>query len=60
MTVKGFKYFVSEEQVKIHQQRSVKEILQWLHETNYFLKNVQNDDEKNMMKQIKENLNTQN
>lgn len=58
MTAKGFKYFVSKEQVITHQQRSVKEILQWLHETNYFLKKVQNDDEKNIMKQIKENLNT--
>lgn len=60
MTTKGFKYFVSEEQVKIHKQRSIKEILQWLHETNYFLKIVQNETEKNFIKQIKMKLNTRN
>ncbi len=58
MTAKGFKYFVSEEQIMIHKKRSIKEILQWLHETNYFLKKVQNETEKKIMKQIKEKFNT--
>ncbi len=53
MTAKGFKYFVSEEQVKIHKQRSIKEILQWLHETNYFLSNVQNETEKKRIKKFR-------
>lgn len=58
MTAKGFTYYISEEQIKIHQQRSFKEILQWLHETNYFLKMIQTEDEKKIMKLIKDKNNS--
>ncbi|MFN4234576.1 MAG: hypothetical protein ACK4IK_07200 [Bacteroidia bacterium] len=54
MTKKDLKYFVSEEQVRIHQQRNFKEILQWLHETNYFLKMIQTEEEKKIMKLLKD------
>jgi hypothetical protein len=50
----GFYYEVTEEQVREHQKRSIKEILLWLHETNVFLSQVQTPEEKERMKKFRE------
>ena len=49
----GFTYFVSEEQIAYHKKRSVKEIFQWLEETNKFLQKVQTPEERRRMLEIK-------
>ena len=50
---KGFYYEVTEEQVREHCKRSIKEILNWLHETNIFLNKIQTPEEKQRMKSFK-------
>lgn len=35
--LKGYRYFVTDEQIREHQQRSVLEILEWIESTNEFL-----------------------
>ncbi len=50
---RGFYYEVTEEQVREHQKRSVEEILLWLHNTNVFLNQVQNPDEKERMRKFR-------
>jgi len=43
---KGFHYTVTEEQIKEHQKRTVKEIFQWLETTNKFISKIQTSEEK--------------
>lgn len=50
---KGYYYEVTEEQVREHQKRSIKEILTWLHETNAFLKKVQTPEERERWEKLR-------
>ncbi len=43
---KGFFYTVSEEQIKQHQKRSIKEIFEWLESTSKFIYSVQTPEER--------------
>jgi hypothetical protein len=49
----GFYYTVSDEQIKEHRQRSVKEIFEWLESTNEFLWRFQTPIEKERMRKIR-------
>jgi hypothetical protein len=53
----GFKYTVTPEQIKRHQQLSIEEIFEWLHHTNEFLNAVQTPEEKERMKKFKNKKN---
>jgi hypothetical protein len=50
---KGFYYTVTDEQIKMHQQRSVEEILEWLESTNKFLWEMQTPEERKRMFKIR-------
>jgi hypothetical protein len=50
---KGFYYTVSDEQIKEHQQRSVKEIFEWLEKTNKFIYSLQTPEERERMRKVK-------
>ena len=50
---KGFHYTVTDEQIKEHQARSVKEILEWLEKTAKFIYSVQTPEERERMKRAK-------
>ena len=50
---KGFHYTVSDDQIKEHRQRSVKEIFEWLEKTNKFIYAMQTPEERERMKQVK-------
>lgn len=50
---KGFYYTVTDEQIKEHRQRSVKEIFEWLETTNEFLWKFQTPVEKERMMKIR-------
>ncbi len=50
---KGFHYTVTEEQLKEHQQRSVKEIFEWLENTSKFIYEMQTQEERERMRQAK-------
>lgn len=47
--INGFYYSVNMEQIREHQKKSIAEIFEWLHSTNQFLKQVQTDEEKEIM-----------
>lgn len=55
--MKCFHYTVTEEQIKEHQKRSLKDILMWLEETNKFLYAIQTPEERMRMKAIKNEVN---
>ena len=42
----GFRYFVTDEQIAAHQKRSVKEIFDWIFETNAFIYDLQTEEER--------------
>jgi hypothetical protein len=50
---KGFHYTVTDEQIKQHQQRSLKEIFEWLENTNKFIHALQTPEERERMKRAK-------
>ncbi len=50
---KGFHYTVTEEQIREHQKRSVKEIFEWLEKTNKFIYAIQTPEERERMKRAK-------
>ena len=50
---KGFHYTVTDEQIKEHQKRSVKEIFEWLEETNKFIYAMQTPEERERMRKAK-------
>lgn len=50
---KGFHYTVTDEQIKEHQKRSLKEIFEWLEKTNKFVYALQTPEEREMAKKIK-------
>lgn len=52
-----FPYHVTEEQIIRHQQLSIEQIFQWLHDTNVFLNAVQTPEEKEQMKKLKHKKN---
>lgn len=49
----GFTYYVTDEQIEQHKKRSVREIFQWLEETNKFLQKIQTPEERRRMLEIK-------
>jgi hypothetical protein len=50
---KGFHYTVTEEQIKEHQQRSLKDIFEWLEKTNKFIYTLQTPEEREMSRKMK-------
>ena len=46
---KGFYYEVTDEQIRMHQSRSVDEIFEWLESTNQFLNEFMTPEEKERM-----------
>ena len=50
---KCFHYTVTDEQIREHQKRSVKEIMEWLEKTNKFIYAVQTPEERERMKKAK-------
>jgi hypothetical protein len=50
---KGFHYTVTDEQMREHQKRSVKEIFEWLEKTNKFVYSLQTPKEREMSRKIK-------
>ena len=50
---KGFYYSVTDEQIREHQQRCVKEIFEWLESTNEFIYNIQTPEERERMMNIR-------
>jgi hypothetical protein len=51
--IKGYYYEVTAEQVKKHKRLSVKEILQWLEQTNAFVNKVRTDKAKKIAEQLR-------
>ena len=52
---KGFHYTVTDEQIRIHQNRSVQEIFEWLESTSRFVYNLQTPEEKERSRSVKNN-----
>ena len=50
---KGFHYTVTDEQIREHQKRSVKEIFEWLEKTNKFIHSIQTPEERERMRKAK-------
>jgi hypothetical protein len=50
---KGFHYFVTDEQIKEHQKKSVKEIFEWLQSANDFIQALQTPEEQIRMNKIR-------
>ena len=50
---KGFHYTVTDEQIREHQKRSVKEIFDWLEKTNKFIFALQTPEERILYRKIK-------
>ncbi len=50
---KGFHYTVTDEQIKEHQKRSLKEIFEWLEKTNKFVYALQTAEEREISIKIK-------
>ena len=50
---KGFHYTVTDEQIKQHQQRSIKEIFEWLEKTSKFIYEMQTPEERERMRKAK-------
>ena len=50
---KGFHYTVTDEQIKEHQQRSIKEIFEWLENTSKFIYEMQTPEERERMRKAK-------
>lgn len=50
---KGFHYTVTDEQIKEHQKRTVKEIFEWLENTNKFIYALQTPEERERIKKLK-------
>ncbi len=50
---KGFYYEVTDEQIRMHQSRSVDEIFEWLESTNQFLNEFMTPEEKERMHKIR-------
>lgn len=49
----GFYYTVTDEQIREHQQRSVKQIFEWLETTLEFIYKMQTPEERKRMNQIR-------
>ncbi|MES2767266.1 MAG: hypothetical protein V4642_15425 [Bacteroidota bacterium] len=52
-TPRGFYYSVTDEQIAEHQRRSIREIFQWLEETNILISKLQTPEERERTKRIK-------
>lgn len=50
---KGFYYTVTDEQIREHQQRSVKQIFSWLETTLEFIYRMQTPEERKRMQEIR-------
>lgn len=50
---KGFHYTVTDEQIKEHKKRSVKEIFEWLEKTSKFIYEMQTPEERERMRKAK-------
>jgi hypothetical protein len=50
---KGFYYEVTDEQIKMHQQRSVEQVFAWLESANDFLHRFMTPEEKERMLKIR-------
>lgn len=50
---KGFHYTVSEEQIREHQKRSIKEIFEWIEKTSKFIYSIQTPEERERMERAK-------
>ena len=50
---KGFHYTVTDEQIREHQKRSLKEIFEWLEETNKLIYSLQTPEEREIARKIK-------
>ena len=50
---KGFHYTVTDEQIREHQQRSLKDIFEWLEKTNKFVYALQTAEEREIARKIK-------
>ncbi|MEP7264831.1 MAG: hypothetical protein ABI772_10050 [Bacteroidota bacterium] len=50
---KGFYYEVTDEQIKMHQSRSVEQVFNWLESTNQFLNMFMTSEEKERMNKIR-------
>lgn len=50
---KGFHYTVTDEQIKEHQKRTVKEIFEWLEKTSKFIYEIQTPEERERMRKAK-------
>jgi hypothetical protein len=50
---KGFRYTVTDEQIKAHQARSVEEIILWVESTAKFIYELQTPEERERMKKAK-------
>lgn len=51
---KGFHYTVTDEQIRLHQQKSIEEILLWIEETSKFIYEIQTPEERKRMKLTKQ------
>jgi hypothetical protein len=50
---KGYYYTVTQEQIKAHQKRSIKEIFAWIESTNRFVYKLQTPEERERLKKSK-------
>ncbi len=53
---KGFYYSVTDEQIRVHQQRSMKQIFEWLESTNEFIYLMQTPEERIRMTAIRKGV----
>jgi hypothetical protein len=51
--LKGYHYFITEEQVLQHRKRSFAEIIEWLHNANEFLNTFQSKEEKELTRKLR-------
>lgn len=50
---KGFHYTVTDEQIREHKKRTLKEIFEWLEKTNKFIYALQTPEERDISRKIK-------
>lgn len=51
--LKGYHYYVTEEQVREHRKRSFAEIMEWLHNANILMKTFQTEREKEITRKLR-------
>ena len=52
-STKGYHYYVTEEQVLQHRERSFAEVIEWLHNANIFLNTFQTFKEKEITRKLR-------